>query len=106
MLGDLALRFKEVMDQIKDIVSKVIGDISSGKPQTQFKIHRIWQGLCDPKTSAHTAIAGLQQGQLTIHVDSPARLFHMNLHKRKLFEKIKNEIPEISSINFRIGKIK
>ena len=94
------------MEQIKDIVSQVIANISSGKPGVQSKIQRVWQNLCDKKTAQHTAIAGLQKGSLVINVDSPAWLFQMNLQKRKILEKLKEEIPELSHIHFKIGKVK
>ena len=93
------------MEQIKDIVSKVIAGLSAGKPQTQWKIQKAWTSVCDKKTLNHTAIAGLQKGELTVHVDTPTWLFHMNLHKRKLLDGIKKEAPEILNVHFRIGKI-
>ncbi len=93
------------MEQIQDIVSRVIAGLSSCKPQTQWKIQQVWKGVCDKKTLNHTAIAGLQKGELTVHVDTPMWLFHMNLHKRKLLEGIKKEMPEILGVHFKIGKI-
>lgn len=94
------------MDQIKDIVSKVIGNMASGKPEIQTKIQRIWQSVFDKKTLVHSAIIGLQKGKLIVHVDSPAWLFQMNLQKRKILEKLKEDVPQLEHIHFKIGKVK
>ncbi len=94
------------MEQIKDIISQVIANISSGRPEVHNKIQRIWQNILDKKALQHTAIVGLHKGQLVIHVDSPAWLFQMNFQKRKVLEKLKTEIPELSHIHFKIGKVK
>ena len=94
------------MEQIKEILSKVMTNISLGKPEIQNKIQKIWHAVFDEKTSKHTAIVGLQKGKLIVHVDSPAWLFQMNLQKRKILEKLKEEIPELSLIQFKIGKVK
>ena len=94
------------MEQIKDIVSQVITHISSGRPEIHNKIQRIWQNLFDKKTTQHTAIVGLQKGKLIVNVDSPAWLFQMNLQRRKVLERLKEEIPELAYIHFKIGKVK
>ena len=94
------------MEPIKDIITQVIAKISSGKPEIHNKIQRIWQNILDKKTMQHTAIVGLHKGQLIVHVDSPAWLFQMNIKKRKTLERLKEEIPELSHIRFKIGKVK
>ena len=94
------------MEQIKGIISQVISNISSGKPEVRNKIQRLWQNIAEPKAIQHTAVVGLQKGELVIYVDSPAWLFQMNLKKRKLFERLKVEFPKLSNIRFKIGKIK
>ena len=93
------------MEQIKDIVSHVIANISSGRPEIHNKIQRIWQNVFDKKTTQHTAVMGLHKGRLVVHVDSPAWLFQMNLQKRKVLEKLKTEVPELAYIYFKIGKV-
>jgi len=94
------------MEQIKDIVSEVIAAMAAGRPTVQNKIRKIWGKAFDPKTLKHTAIVGLQKGKLIVHVDSPAWLFQMSLKKRDVLEKLKAEIPELSHIHFKIGKVK
>lgn len=94
------------MEPIKDILSKVISDISAGRPEIHNKIQRLWQNILDGKAIHHTKIVGLQKGKLVVCVDSPAWLFQMNLQKRKVLEKLKEGIPELSHIHFKIGKVK
>ncbi len=93
------------MDPIKDIISTVIANMSSGKPEVHDKIQRIWQNMFDEKTRRHASIIGLQKGKLVVNVDSPAWLFQMNLQRRKVLAKLKEEIPELSYIHFKIGKV-
>ena len=94
------------MDPIKDIVHQVISNISQRKPDVQNKIQRIWQSVIGEKLLKHTSIGGLQENILIIHVDSPACLFQMNLKKRKFLDQMKEEIPDLENINFKIGKVK
>ena len=94
------------MDPIRDIVREVISNISQRKPDAQQKILRIWNSVIGDQLAKHTAIGGLKDNALTIHVDSPACLFQMNLKKRKFLDQLKEEIPELENINFKIGKVK
>lgn len=94
------------MDPIKDIVQQVISNISQRKPDAQHKIQRIWQSVIGEKLLKHTAIGGLKENTLIVHVDSPGCLFQMNLKKRKFLDQLKEEIPDLENINFKIGKVK
>ena len=80
--------------------------MSSGRPEMQNKIQRLWQNILDKKIIQHTKIIGLQKGKLVVYVDSPAWLFQMNLQRRKVLEKMQEGIPELSHIHFKIGKVK
>jgi hypothetical protein len=93
------------MDQIKDVITQVIGELLEGKPTVQNKIYRVWEHVAEQKVRKHTAIAGFTQGSLAVHVDSPAWLFQMNFQKRKLLKKVQEEIPEVTAIIFKIGKV-
>ena len=94
------------MEPIKEIIPQVIENISQKKPETQLKIQRIWQNTAGDKLGPHTSIAGLKDDTLYVHVDSPAYLFQMNLKKKKILEQLREEIPELKNINFKIGKVK
>ena len=94
------------IDRVGNIVLKVMGDLSAKRPATQDKIFRVWESVCDRKAFRHTAVVGLKDECLFINVDSPAWLFQINFQKRKILRTLKEEIPEITNIRFRIGKVK
>ena len=94
------------MDPIKDIIPQVIANISQKRPEAQLQIQRLWQNIIGEKLGQHTVIGGLKDNELLILVDSPAYLFQMNLKKRKILEQLKEQIPELESINLKIGKVK
>ena len=95
------------MDDIKHIIQDVISNITNRKPEAQVKIQRVWQSIADKRILQHAMIAGIKDGTLLIHVDSPAWLYQLNLQKRKMLEQFKDEVPGlIENISFKIGKIK
>ena len=94
------------MDPIKDIIPQVIANISQKNPEGQLKIERVWQNIIDEKLKSHTAIGGFKDKVMTVHADSPACLFQLNMKRRKILKQLKEEIPELEDINFKIGKVK
>ncbi len=94
------------MEEIKNVLSKVLSDISLGRPDVQAKIQHIWQNAFDKKAVVHSMIVGLEKGCLMVNVDSPAWLFQLSLKKKKILEKLKEEVPQLSQIRFKIGKVK
>jgi len=94
------------MERIKDIIPQVLTDLSQRKPLRQTQIQKIWQHVVDSKIEKHVALAGFDKGVLLVLVDSPTRLFQLNLQKKKILEAIKQQVPEIESIHLKIGKIK
>jgi len=94
------------MDNIKEIIHQVISQIADKKPDEVNKIDRVWQNILDKEDLKHTKLVGERQGKLSVVVDSPAWLYQMNLNKSKILKRIKDEIPNIKYISFRIGKVK
>jgi len=94
------------VEQIKDIIPKVIKGIQIKKPDVYIKIQAFWEEINNGKASRHSAVVGLKDGKLMVCVDSPAWLFQLRLQKRKIEEQIHKEIPEVSSVYFKIGKVK
>lgn len=92
------------MDKIKDVVKEVIEKISSKKVEEQIQLQEIWRRAAGAGVD-HTAIGGLRDGVLVIHVDSSAWLYQMNLKKKALLTEIQKAHPDIKQINFKIGKI-
>ena len=94
------------MDNIKDIIPQVIQQLSLRKADDKGKLQRIWQTLFHGKVAEHTALDQLTDDHLVVLVDSPAWLFQLNLQKAKILETLKEEIPNIKNIVFKIGKTK
>lgn len=92
------------MEQIKDIIPEVIKGMYVKHPQLSTAIDQAWQKVNETKVLTHTAISGFQNGQLIVNVDSPAWLFQLKLKTKVIENKLKREIPEISTVRFRIGK--
>jgi len=94
------------MDNIKDVVNQVIEKISIKQPFDQGKIERIWRNVLNEQELKHTSIDGMYEGNLSVIVDSPAWLYQMKIKKNRILERMTDELPDIKSIVFRIGKIK
>jgi predicted nucleic acid-binding Zn ribbon protein len=94
------------VDNIKDIVHKVIEDLALKKPQETARLQQAWEKIVTKQGAGHTHIAGLKNQQLTVYVDSSAWLYQMNLKKKKLLEGIQKEFPEIRKLFLKIGTTK
>jgi hypothetical protein len=93
------------MQEIKDIVSKVVAGIP-GKTTVdkQEKISKAWERVLKNQGLTQAKISGLKEETLVVNVDSPARLYQFNLKKKKILDELSQEIPEIKKIYFKIGK--
>lgn len=94
------------MDRIKDIVGQVIEKIAEKKAAGHKRIDQVWQNILEKKDLQHTCLVGIKEGKLLVAVDSPAWLFQMNIKKQRILERLKEEMPEIQRIHFKIGKVK
>ncbi|MFH1360758.1 MAG: DUF721 domain-containing protein [Candidatus Omnitrophota bacterium] len=94
------------MDRVQDIVKQVMNDLGQKKTAPQDRIMVLWPSICEKKAAKHTSVTGLHKGELLVCVDAPAWLFQMSLQKTKLLKAIKAQIPEITGIRFKIGKVK
>ena len=91
------------MQPIKDIISDIFKNLSDRTP-TGKNIHEAWQAVAGEESSK-TDIVQWKEGILKINVDSPARLFKLNLRKSQLTKEIKKEISSVEQIIFKVGKI-
>jgi len=94
------------MDAIRDIVKTVIGNMAQQNPDAYNKTERIWENLIDAKERKHTRVMGLKEEVLFVHVDSPAWMYHMRVKQGSLLKKLKDEVPGIKQIRFKMGKTK
>ena len=93
------------MDKIKDVVREVIQKISSKKAEEQIQLQEIWKKIVGEEAIRRTAIGGLKDGILMIHVDSSAWLFQMNLRRKTFLREVQKTHPDIKKIVFKIGKV-
>lgn len=94
------------MDNIKKILEDVFGKISVGGSTSVSGINQVWVKNLSRNEQAHTRLEGINQGNLLVLVDTPAWLHHMKTRHDYLLSKLKESIPEIQQISFKLGKIK
>ena len=90
------------MDSIKNIVSGVIGQMSSAKGGAFADIQAAWTRISKDKGSR---IADIKEGCVTIIADSSMRLVGLNLNRENILKELQKEFPSITRINFKVGAI-
>jgi len=93
------------MDNVKDIVQKVIGEISSQRDRQADDIIRAWTTCVGETAACHTHVVGIKEDTLLVYVDSSAWLYQMNLHKEKILKHLQQMFPQIKKIYLKIGKV-
>ncbi len=93
------------MDEIKDIVSRVVDQIVNKQKTGQPDLMRVWQRAAGEKEYKHTRVVGMNNGTLLVDVDCSAWMFQCRLKYRSILKSVQAEVPEIKKIFFKIGKI-
>ena len=88
------------MNSIKDIVSGVIGKMSSGKGGSLQDIQAAWERISKDKGSK---ITDFKNGYLTISADSSMRLVKLNLNRESILKELQKEFPSVVKIIFKVG---
>ena len=91
------------MDNIKDIINKVVGDIAEKNPDSYDRVDRIWMNLLTEAELKHTKLIGIKEEVLLVHVDSPAWLHQMRISQTKILKRLKEESSNIKSIRFTLS---
>ncbi|GEM_PF-484291 len=97
---------RKPVDTIKDVIHQVMAGMSVGRPDVQTKIQGSWKKIFSERDRRHINLIGFEKGELVVNVDSPAWLFQMNTHKKKTLEALHQDVPEVTGIRFKIGKVK
>lgn len=94
-------------EDIKDILSKVIGTIEKKQPGKRDKIIKSWKQIVGEKAAGHSRPVGIRRKVLNIEIDSSTWFYALNLKKRSILKDIKKELKEynIENIRFRMGDI-
>ncbi len=90
------------MDQIKNIVSEVIGKMSSRTGGSFQDIQAVWTRISKDQGSR---ITDFKDGSMTISADSSLRLVKLNLNREILLKELQKEFPSIVKINFKVGPV-
>lgn len=93
------------MEHIKNIVNTVIGNIASQNPDEHNKAERIWKNLLNEKELRHTKLIGIKEETLFVCVDSPAWMYQMRIRQTNILKHLKEDIPGVTRIRFKMGKI-
>ena len=94
------------MDSIKDIIPRVVEKMVRSRSQQageQGALEQIWQDILEKQELRHTRLGGQRDGNLLIFVDSPARAYHLRMGKAKILKQIREKIPEIKDITFKVS---
>ncbi|MBF0479861.1 MAG: DUF721 domain-containing protein [Candidatus Omnitrophica bacterium] len=92
------------MDNIKDIIGQVIGDLSSGAGQTNAQIQIAWEEITSHDEQKHSRLVGFKEGKLLVVIDSPHWLYQFNLKRISLLKQLQQKINGIKTIYFKVGK--
>ena len=88
------------MDSIKNIVSEVIGRMSSGRGGAFADIQAVWERISKDQGSR---VTDFKDGCVTINADSSMRLVRLNLNRESLLKELQKEFPMIVKINFKVN---
>jgi predicted nucleic acid-binding Zn ribbon protein len=97
------------MDSIKDIIPQVVGKMVRSRNQQageQGALEQIWQDILEKQQLRHTRLGGQRDGNLLVFVDSPARAYHLRMGKAKTLKQIREKMPEIKDITFKVSEQK
>lgn len=94
-------------EDIKGIISKVIGKLEKKGPDRREKLLRAWQKIAGGAAAAHSRPTGIKRKILTIETDSSTWLYSLSLKKNSILKDLRTELKkeEISDIRFRMGDI-
>jgi hypothetical protein len=87
------------MDSMKDIVSNVIGRMSSIKGGAFADIQDAWARISKDQNSR---VSGFKDGCVTISAKNSMRLVKFNLNREALLKELQQEFPSIVKISFKV----
>jgi hypothetical protein len=93
------------VDNIKEIVHQVVGDIAKKSVSRAKTVEDVWVRALEIEEMKHVRLDGEKEGCLFACVDSPAWMYQMSLRKKKILDFIQKDIPGVKKISFKIGKV-
>ena len=92
-------------EPIAKTLEAVFKELSSAKKDASEAACNELAALLDEKEKKHIKPQGLRAGVLTVHIDSPARMYALNLKKSQLLRKLQEKTGRdtVKEIRLRIG---
>lgn len=88
------------MEPIKNIVSEVIGRMSSSKGGHFADIQAAWVKI---SSDEETRVSDFKDGCVTVSARTSLRLVKLNLNRESLLKELQKEFPSITKISFKVG---
>jgi predicted nucleic acid-binding Zn ribbon protein len=88
------------MDNIKNIVSQVMGRMSGGAGGPFADVQSVWAKVA---REPHSRVTEFKDGCVVINADSSMRLVRLNLNRESLLRELRKEFPSIVKISFKVG---
>jgi len=94
---------------IKDVVNKVISDLSNNaskerRPSAE-EIKKLWKKAVGKMASQRSRPVALKKGKLIVNVGDSSFLYNLTLRKREILNNLAKELENaIQDIQFRIGE--
>jgi len=94
------------MDSIKDIIPQVVEKMARQRAGEQGALEQAWKDVLAKQGLKHVTLVGPRDGSLLVSVDSPARLYHLRTRKAAILRQLREKVPEIKDIIFKVGEQK
>ncbi len=94
------------MDAVRDIVKNVMQELETKKTAlSRDDPNVLLKKVLTKKELGHIKFNYFRKGVVNVSVDSSTWLYHLNLQKKVLLDKLIKESGSIKDIRFRIGDI-
>lgn len=95
-------------EPIAKTLQAVFEGLSAPKKDARQEVCAALVSLLDEEEKKHIKPWNLESGVLTLHIDSPARMYALNLKKNRLLQQLRERIkPQaVKEIRLRIGALK
>lgn len=95
-------------EPIARTLEAVFKELSASKKDARQDVSNALLSLLDEEEKKHIKPQGLRGGVLTLHIDSPARMYALNLKKARLLKQLqeRTEPRAVKDIRLRIGALK
>lgn len=93
------------MEPIKEIIQNVFRNLEAGdQKNSSDDIGAILKKILAKKAVKHVKLYTFRKGILSIKVDSSTWLYYLNLQKRDLLVKLREQISALKDIHFSLGE--